>query len=446
MTTSHKPASFKIMSSCTIGTFLEFFDYTLYGYFISTIGHLFFPNQSPALQLLASWGIFALGFLVRPLGAMYFGHQADRQGRRKILPFITLLMAFPTVCIGLLPTYDMIGWFAPVLLLACRVTQGIAISAEYNAASIIIIESQWKRPGFLASFTPFSCGMGMLAASLLAYIFTNHQHELSQWQWRLPFIIAGTFIGLFAFLLRCNLKETESFIELQKSNAILDAPLLQTVKKSKLAFATSIICSAYMVSTSYLLLVYISTFLQQQFQMTLSTALLLAGGAVSLESMLCLAFGWMSDYIARWRMLLFSTLAMIIAAMSMYLQPTYTLNQFLIHLLFLIIILAAFDGPLSLYLPRLFSTNVRYSATSVSYNIGGPAIGGLAPFIVTLILYYLDSPQQVLSAYLIVWASLATIFILLHAKRKKQKVLPEIEDIPLSFNFAKKTQFSKLLE
>jgi MFS transporter, MHS family, proline/betaine transporter len=193
----------KFIFSCTIGTFLEFFDYTLYGYFAGTIGNLFFPNERPALQLIAVWGVFSIGFLIRPLGALLIGNLADKRGRRKVLPFTIVFMAIPTAFIGILPTFAMAGWLSPILLLLCRLLQGIAMSAEYNGASIYILENSWQRPGFLGSLTPFAGGMGMLAASFLAYSFThNLEGELSQWYWRLAFIIAGVSVGFVGWY-RC---------------------------------------------------------------------------------------------------------------------------------------------------------------------------------------------------------------------------------------------------
>lgn len=416
-------ASWKLIASCTVGTFLEFFDYTLYGYFASSIGQHFFPSENPKLQLIATWAIFSIGFIIRPLGGMIFGNIADKFGRSKILPLTTILMALPTIFIGLLPTFQMIGWFAPMLLLLCRLIQGLAISAEYNGASIYILENKWRNNGFLAAFTPFSCGTGMLAASFLAYLFTrNTIGELHQWQWRLPFIIAGLLVGIVAWYLRRTMQETDAFKKLQQARAILPSPIKAIIKNNKLALATNIVCSAYMCSASYILLVYMATFLHQAFHVSLSTALLFTSVAAFLEANFSLFFGWVSDIVERKKMLLFASIAMIVATLGFALTPNLGITQLLIFLILFVILLAAFDGPLTIYLPELFPTNIRYSATATGYNIGGAVIGGLAPFAISVLLEYVHFPQLVLAVYLAGFSLLATYFITLHARQKKKLV------------------------
>lgn len=418
MWTHAKKNSIKFMASCSLGTFLEFFDYTLYGYFADTIGHLFFPHTTPGLQMLATWAIFSIAFLIRPLGATAFGYIADKKGRKKVLPFTIALMAIPTVCIGLLPTFDMVGWWAPLLLLLCRLIQGLAISAEYNGASIFILENNWNRVGLLGALTPFSCGMGMLAAALLAYVFThNTTTEFQAWQWRLPFIIAGSSVGFVAWYLRRTVQETEQFQKLQQTHEVLPNPLKLIFKDHKLAFVTNILCSAYMCSASYLLLVYMSSYLHQQFNVALSSALLFSGIAACIEAHSTLFFGWISDYLGRWQTLLIASALMVVAALWFVLTPDLTITQVLISIIVFVILLGAFDGPLTIYLAELFKVNMRYSAAAIGYNVGGAAIGGLAPFIISLVLQYIHQPQLILGLYLGLLAALACGMIVLHTRR-----------------------------
>lgn len=417
------PLSFRFMASCTIGTFLEFFDYTLYGYFSVVIGHLFFPNENPSVQLLATWGIFSIGFLIRPFGAMVLGHIADKKGRSKVLPFTILFMALPTMCIGFLPTFQSVGWWAPLLLLFCRLVQGVAISAEYNAASIFILENNWKRPGFLASLTPFACGMGMLSASLLAYLCVHSTHEtISVWQWRAPFIIAGAVVGVVGWYLRRIIQETESFKQLETNKKILRRPAFEVFKKHKAPMVINIISSAFMASTSYLIFVYMASFLHHQFNFSSAAALTFTSIAVVLESTLALFFGWLSDKIKRWKLMFFSSIAIAIAAPLLLIKPELTSYQLLTSLTILVILLSAFDGPLTIFLPMLFETNVRYSATAIGYNIGGAALGGLAPFFVSLLLQTSFPPQYVLGTYLAVFALAANFAIIYHARRSEVTV------------------------
>lgn len=402
----------KFILSCTIGTFMEFFDYTLYGYFAGTIGHLFFPTEKHSLQLIATWGIFSISFLIRPLGAMLFGHWADRMGRIKILPFTIILMAIPTACIGLLPTFAMVGWLAPLLLILCRLTQGLAMSAEYNGASIYILENHWSRPGFLGSLTPFSGGIGMLAASLLAYFFTyNLQGALNPWLWRLAFIIAGGLIGFIGWYLRRDIQETYRFQCLKDAQEVLHSPLKEVMKDKKLPLLTNIFSSALMGSASYLLLVYLATFLHEQFHLTPTDALLITSLAVLVESIAVLFFGWLSDYLGRWQIIFTASSLMAVTAILFIMTPHLDMKTLIAYLMVFSVILGAFDGPLTLFLPELFKTKTRYSSTTIGYNIGAAAIGGLAPFIVSIALNIVQEPQLILGAYLCLFAIMASVII-----------------------------------
>ena len=407
-----KHIPFKIILSCNLGTFLEFFDYTLYGYFASTIGRLFFPIESHQLQLIAAWAIFSVGFLIRPIGALLFGWFADQYGRKNILTLSIALMALPTTLIGLLPTFDQIGWGAPLLLLLFRLIQGVAISAEYNGLSIYTLENNWNHPGLLGAFTPFSCGMGMLVASVVAYLFTNSSIDMV-WQWRIPFILAGTLVGCIACYLRKMMQETQGFIALQETHQVVQNPLRLIIKQNKLAFLTNIITSAYMCSASYLLLVYMSTYLYQQFSVALTTALLFTSIASFVEAISTLLFGWISDYVGRWQILFIASLLMVCTSI-IFMIFHLTLIQLMWMLLVLVILLGAFDGPLTMYLPELFKTNIRYSGTAFGYNVGGAAIGGLAPFIMSMLLQLIPEPRLLLGAYLGLFALLACCLIGIH--------------------------------
>jgi MHS family proline/betaine transporter-like MFS transporter len=176
-----------------------------------------------------------------------------------------------------------------------------------------------------------------------------------------------------------------------------------------------------MCSASYLLLVYVPTYLHEQFHVQSSAALIFASIAACIEANGTLIFGWLSDFTGRAKILFFASFLMLLATSFLMLPQEITIVQLLISLIALVIILAAFDGPLTMYLPELFNTNVRYSATAIGYNIGGAAIGGLAPFIMTLLLHYFPSPRFVLGAYLGTFAALACVFVALHSLSLKKK-------------------------
>ncbi len=396
--------SWQFIISCSLGTFLEFFDYTLYAYFAVTISQQFFPYHTGQIQWIATWMVFAIGCLVRPLGAILFGHIADRIGRRKVLPYTILLMALPTVAIGLLPSYQIWGWASPISLLVFRMIQGLSISAEYNGFSVYCVENNWARPGFLGSLTPASCGLGMLCASLLALCCSHH--------WRVPFVIAGLVVGAVGWMMRRNLPETQEFQELLVKENTLRFPLKIIVKHYKFSVLVNVICSAYMGSASYLLLVYMPSFLQKEFGLNSTQSLEFTILLTCLEAMACLYFGWLSDKLGQGKIMLLACAGTL--TLSLILLGTSTsLMVFLFFIIMLTILLGAFDGPLTSYLPSLVPASIRYSATALGYNMGGAAIGGLGPVLVTFIISQNYSPKSVLIAYLSLWAFLAFVCIMM---------------------------------
>ncbi|MDQ2995338.1 MAG: MFS transporter, partial [Pseudomonadota bacterium] len=324
-----------------------------------------------------------------------------RIGRKKVLPYTILLMAVPTVAIGLLPTYQAWGWLSPALLLLCRIIQGLSISGEYNGCSVYCVENNWRNPGLLAAFTPFFCALGMLSASLLALCSSQN--------WRLPFVIAGVVVGVVGWVMRRNLPETIEFQNLVWRDSF---PLKIVYKQHKFAVFVNVICSAYMGSASYLLLVYMPSYLQKEFAMTPTHSLQFTILLTCLEAGACLLFGWLADRVGQGKIMLVACLGTLLVSIALFALPT-TFAAFLLFILLLTVLLGAFDGPLTSYLPKLVPASIRYSATAFGYNIGAAAIGGLGPIIVTLLIDQTHAPKWVLTTYLSLWALLACICIVI---------------------------------
>src|SRR3990172_3077004 len=159
----------RVILSCMIGNALEWYDFALYGYFATTIGSLFFPKFSTIASLMATFGIFAAGFIMRPLGGIIFGHIGDKIGRKKALLWSIYLMAIPTTLIGLLPTHEQIGWLAPFLLTCIRLSQGFSMGGEFTGSMIFVVENTTKNNrGFYGSWVVFSLLIGILAGSVIA--------------------------------------------------------------------------------------------------------------------------------------------------------------------------------------------------------------------------------------------------------------------------------------
>jgi MHS family proline/betaine transporter-like MFS transporter len=229
----------RLAVSNALGTFLEYFDYTLYGFSAPLIAHLFFPTKDRLSSLLLAWGIFFISFLVMPFGAVFLGHLGDRLGRRSVLTACILMMGIPTCAISFLPTYQQIGILAPILLTLCRILQGFAISGEFAGCSVYLYETARRYKGFLASITTCASGFGMLIASLWIFLFTHFQlieHLVTSHYWRLPFVVAGLSIAVIGFYLRRSLLETPSFVEFLTLQKNLNRLYSQSLKMSLYPF------------------------------------------------------------------------------------------------------------------------------------------------------------------------------------------------------------------
>src|SRR5215469_7606279 len=205
------------------GNVMEWYDFSVYGYFATTIGRLFFPAQDAVSSLLAAFGVFAAGFLMRPLGSLLFGHIGDKKGRKLAFTASVALMALPTFLIGALPTYQQIGGWASVLLILMRLLQGLSVGGEYTTSSIFLVErSNPGRRGFLGSFAPLGSCAGILLGSAIGAAVTTilDQSAVASWGWRVPFLI-GLTIGIFGLYIRRHMIEDKV---IQSEHAPLASP------------------------------------------------------------------------------------------------------------------------------------------------------------------------------------------------------------------------------
>ncbi len=227
-----------------IGTVFEYYDYTLYGFFAMLITHQFFPNDEPTLGLLKTFGIFVVGSLSKPLGSFIFSQIADREGRSPVLKFSLVGIGLPTMIIGCMPTYAEIGWLAPTILLLCRITQGMFVSAESDGARIFLFETLGTKLHYTASaLSGTACMLGIYLASMAAS--TVLLNDFPEWAWRVPFILSG-ILGIFVLWSRSYLIETPEFKHYRAHNPdIQSSRLYQVILKNKwLMLSTVLICGS----------------------------------------------------------------------------------------------------------------------------------------------------------------------------------------------------------
>ena len=415
---SERKALRRAASASFMGNFVEWFDYAAYGYLATVIALTFFPQTDKATGLLATFAVFALSFIVRPLGGLVWGHFGDKYGRRSALSWSILIMSVSTFCIGILPTYNDIGLWAPALLLLIRLFQGFSASGEYAGASAFLAEyaPEGKR-GLYTSIVPASTAAGLLFGAV--FVAGLHSwmsvEDLHSWGWRLPFLLAAPF-GLVGRYIRMSLQDTPKFLEMEKrleaKECATHAPVRELLTLHRRSVITGIGVTCLNAVAFYLLLSYMPTYLSTEMGMSESDSFM--ASTVSLATYIGLIFlmGKLSD--------LFGRKTMLLTASVLFLALTWPLfgmlnNQPLVVILMIQIafgaILAMNDGTLPCFLAEIFPTRVRFSGFAFSFNIANAVFGGTAPFIATWLIQ-LTGNKMAPAWYLLAAAAVALIAML----------------------------------
>lgn len=393
------------------GVFVEFFDYGIYGFLAGTIALVFFPPEAPTAGLIMTWGIFALTFLVRPLGGMVIGAFADRVGRRSALVLSLMLMTGSTVAIGLLPGYATVGLLAPALLLICRLVQGFSAGGEVASAFSFVAEnSPDKRRGFLTSLPQFGSYLAMLCGTSLGVGMSAFLPEdaLQDWAWRIPFLLAGP-IGLIGFWIRRTLHDTVVFRQAQHEGETVSNPLSESLKdKDTLRRVFFAITLALLNSSGYYVLFnYMPSYLNRELDFSTGDGL----GVTALAVLVMLAgiptMGALSDRIGRRKVLIGSALASAVLAVPCYWLMAQ--GSFGLAVFGALVMAAAFCGhsaTINLTLAELFPTRVRGTAYSLGYNISTAIFGGAGPLVMTSLIA--ATAVTSIPAYYVVLTSIGT--------------------------------------
>ncbi|QCY48484.1 MFS transporter [Glutamicibacter creatinolyticus] len=379
----------KVVAASFIGNFVEWFDYAAYGYLAVTISVVFFPESAPQTALLMTFALFAISFLVRPLGGFVWGHIGDRIGRREALSWSILLMSGATFCIALLPGYASIGIGAPLLLLALRLVQGFSASGEYAGAAAFLVEyAPANRRGLYAAVVPASTATGLLLGSLMAALLTGllQADQMESWGWRLPFLLAAP-MGLIGRYIRTKLEDSPAFKELAQEDEVIKAPVKSLFRdhwRRLVLAAGAVLLNAV---GFYVILSYMPTYLSQELGLD-ETASYVAT-TVALVTYIGFIFitGMLSDKFGRKRVLMSASVLFVL-----FTVPAFMLldtGNFLLIILVQIALgamLTLNDGTLPSYLAEMFPTRVRYSGFAVSFNLSNALFGGTAPFMATLLI------------------------------------------------------------
>jgi MFS transporter, MHS family, shikimate and dehydroshikimate transport protein len=374
-----------------IGTAIEWYDFFLYGTAAALVfNRLFFPTVDPLLGTLSAFGTFAVGFVARPVGGIVFGHYGDRIGRKTMLVYSLGIMGVATFLIGLLPSHDAIGVWAPVLLVVLRFAQGIGVGGEWGGAVLMAVEhSPERRRGLAGAWPQMGVPAGLFLSTVIFGLFSTQLSEdaFLSWGWRVPFLlsIAMVAVGLF---IRLRILETPAFVRLQQTQTQEARPLFTAVRHYRRNMLLAMGMRMAENGLFYVYTVFVLTYGPSALGLT-RDVMLWGVTIAALSGLIAIPFfGNLSDRIGRRPVYLFGALFSLAYALPFFwlLDTRSTPIIWLAIALGVVLGHNAMYGPQAAYFSELFGSRVRYSGTSVSYQLASVVAGGLAPFIATALL------------------------------------------------------------
>ncbi|MCO6442248.1 MAG: MFS transporter [Nitrococcus mobilis] len=407
-------AMHRAIAGAAIGNALEWFDFGVYGYFAVTLGQVFFPSHDPTASLLSAFAVFAVAFLARPLGSLFFGPLGDKIGRSGVLVTTILMMSAATFAVGLLPSYEAIGIWSPIGLILLRLIQGFSTGGEYGSAATFIAEyAPDEQRGILTSWLEFGTLGGYALAAILAAVLAASlsSEAMLAWGWRIPFLMAAP-MGLFGLYLRLKLEDSPAFKQAQEAGEVAQAPLREMVTEH---WRSLLLCIGVVLVWNvayYTVLKYMPSYLTTRLNTSELQSLLLSLG-VLLGMMVLLTFiGRLSDRIGRRPVLIVACLGLLFFS-----YPAFALMQGGTGMEFVGLAIVGFfvvllSGTLPATLPAIFFTRVRNGGFTISYNLSTSLFGGTAPFMITYLISLSDS-NYIPAYYLMGAAAIAIIPILL---------------------------------
>ena len=396
----------RVVAASLVGATIEWYDFFLYGVIAGLVfNHLYFPGEDPYVGTLLAYATFAVGFLARPLGGVIFGHLGDKIGRKSTLVMTLMIMGIATVAIGLIPSYESIGLWAPALLLFFRVLQGIGLGGEWGGAVLMTYEyAPPEKKGLYASLPQIGLSLGLCLASgvvaLLSFSLTDEQ--FLAWGWRIAFLLSAllVFVGLY---IRLAVKESPEFAQIKAQNAESKIPFVEMIKNYPMNIVKGM-GARYIDGVFFNIFgVFIISYLTKNLELPRTDALT---GVMLAAIVMCFFipyFGAMSDRIGRTRMYFWGSLITGFSAIpAFWLMTSFPGSVFIIWLSIVIpfgILYAMVYGPEAALFCELFDTRVRYTGISFVYQFSGIFASGITPLIATALLRENDGQPWLVVAY-----------------------------------------------
>ena len=373
----------KVVLASMFGTIVEWYDFFIYGTAAALVfGRLFFPSSDPWVSTIAALSVYAVGYLARPLGGIIFGHFGDRIGRRSMLVLSMLLMGVGTFCVGLLPTYEQIGIWAPLALIGLRLVQAVGLGGEWGGAVLMVAErapSRWR--GFFGSLVQIGNPVGRLSATAVFALATRLEDgDFLTWGWRVPFLASAILI-VIGLIIRFRISESPAFEQIRATRQVVRVPLIDIL--TRYPRETAIAVGLKITETAWvgILTVFAVSYLTTRLGMNRTFVLDAIALATFLELFVMPFSGWLSDIIGRRTIYLVGTGLGILLAFPLFWlletrDPTIVLWSIVVGICLGQGVIFALHAS---FMPELFSTNVRYSGISFGFQVGAAIGGGITP-------------------------------------------------------------------
>lgn len=416
----------KAILAAVVGTALENYDSLLYMHFLPILSPLFFPSDDPSVSSLLGMASFAIGFCVRPLGGLVFGHMGDRLGRKVALGSSIMLMSLPTFIIGVLPTYAQIGIFASIALILCRLMQNFCVAGELIGGSIFLVEH--AKPGYegrSSSLLNVAVQVGSFVGAGIGLICLRS--FLPEWGWRVPFF-CGALFGLFGYYIRKRIEETPAFLKISQEKTIATLPLWETLRRDKASlFRTMGICAGVMAPFQ-MIYVYMGDVLRTKFHLLPDQILAHNMQLMVLMIMILPIMGYFADKVGYKRVMSLSLLGAIIASYPSfcYIEKALSPQEILVMQSLLAILACGVAGPCCVLVSKLFPIRERYSGYALGWSLGSILFAGLTPLLSLLLVQW--TGDQKAPAYILVLCAMGGLAAMVDFQKDKAFIL--LKELP----------------
>ncbi|MCH9756988.1 MAG: MFS transporter [Gammaproteobacteria bacterium] len=372
-------SSKKAMLAGISGTAIQWYDFAIFGYFAPIIAAIYFPKDSAMASLLHVFAVFAVGYVLAPVGSMFFGYIGDRYGRKRALMLSIFSMAIPTAMIALLPGFKTIGIVAPILITLLRMTQGFAASSEFTGSAVFLVEhAKPGRRAFYGCLTSSAYSVGVIFAGLTTSFLTAS--FMPNWGWRIGFGMAS-IAGFIIFYLRRDVSETPVYAKINHEDK-LKRPFLMAIKTVPYAVIGVIGLGSLIGIMTFGTYVFTASYLHRYFNFSLSTATLITTASLAVVAVLEPLMAILADKIGHLKQLVVGMFSMFCLSFPVfYLITSGHVGSVMLGMIVMSILIATAFAPINAYMLALFPDNCRYSGFGVSFHIGISLFGSTAPLV-----------------------------------------------------------------